>query len=145
MSRAPGYSKRFLRSIKSQIYSSRNNLSPFDSNIAWLCQSTEINNNKHGYRQSRMQKPIGDGIEWAECSLIIRMGCSSFWLDPRYRSRFVSGHSAWWRFGVWDYIQQRKTTCLLSIRISLACSRASKFTTTNMYVCMHVCMHASGK
>ena len=32
--------------------------------------------------------------------------------------------------------QQRKTTCLLSIRKSLACARASKLTTTNMYVCM---------
>ena len=31
--------------------------------------------------------------------------------------------------------QQRKTTCLLSIRKSLACARASKLTTTNMYVC----------
>ena len=29
-------------------------------------------------------------------------------------------------------IQQRKTTCLLSIRKSLACSRALKWTTTNM-------------
>ena len=28
-------------------------------------------------------------------------------------------------------IQQRKTICLLSIRISLACARASKLTTTN--------------
>ena len=30
-------------------------------------------------------------------------------------------------------IQLRKTTCLLSIRKSLACARASKLTTTNMY------------
>ena len=30
-------------------------------------------------------------------------------------------------------IQQRQTTCLLSIRKSLACARASKLTTTNMY------------
>ena len=57
-------------------------------------------------------------------------------------------HSVCWRFGVWDpdgfesCIQQRKTTCLLSIRISLACARASKLTTTNMYVCMYICMHA---
>ena len=32
--------------------------------------------------------------------------------------------------------QQRKTICLLSIRISLACARASKLTTTSMHVCM---------
>ena len=31
-------------------------------------------------------------------------------------------------------LQQRKTTCLLSIRISLACARASKLTTTNIYI-----------
>ena len=43
------------------------------------------------------------------------------------------------RFGVWDpdgfesCIQQRKTTCLLSIRISLACARASKLTTTRQH------------
>ena len=35
-------------------------------------------------------------------------------------------------------ILQRKTTCLLSIRKSLTCARASKLTTTNMYVCMYV-------
>ena len=39
-------------------------------------------------------------------------------------------------------IQQRKKSCLLSIRKSLACARASKLTATNMYVCMYVCMHA---
>ena len=33
-------------------------------------------------------------------------------------------------------IQQRKATCLLSIRKSLACARASKLT-TNMHVCMY--------
>ena len=31
-------------------------------------------------------------------------------------------------------IQQRKTTCLLSILKSLACARASKLTTTNMHI-----------
>ena len=31
-------------------------------------------------------------------------------------------------------IQQRKTTCLLSIRKSLACARGSKLTPTNMYI-----------
>ena len=37
-------------------------------------------------------------------------------------------------------IQQRKTTCLLSIRISLACARASKLTTT---VCLSIIRVAS--
>ena len=51
------------------------NLSPFDSNTACLCQSIEINNNKHVYRQSQVRKPTGNGVEWAECSLIIGTGC----------------------------------------------------------------------
>ena len=50
------------------------NLSPFDSKIACLCQSIEINN-KHVYRQSQVQMPNGSGVEWAECSLIIATGC----------------------------------------------------------------------
>ena len=54
-------------------------------------------------------------------------------------SRFVSEHSVCWRFGVWDLgfkscFQQRNTTCLLSIWISLDCARASKLTTANMYI-----------
>ena len=83
------------------------NLSPFDSNIACLCQSIEINNNMYVYMYVCMY---------------VRM------------------------YGVWDpgfksCIQQRNTTCLLSIWISLACARASKLTTTNMYVWMCVCMN----
>ena len=50
-------------------------LSPFDSNIACLCQSIEINNNKHVYRQSQVRMPNGCGVKWAECSLIIGTGC----------------------------------------------------------------------
>ena len=38
------------------------NLSPFDSNIACLCQSIEINNNKHVYRQSQVRMPNGCGV-----------------------------------------------------------------------------------
>ena len=87
------------------------NLSPFDSKIACLCQSIEINNNKY------------------VCM---------------YVCRFVSEHSVCWRIGVWDpgfksCIQQRNTTCLLSIWISLACTRASKLTTTNMYIARARC------
>ena len=51
------------------------NLSPFDSNIACLCQSIEINNNKRVYRQSQVRKPTGSEVEWAECLLIMGMGC----------------------------------------------------------------------
>ena len=51
------------------------NLSPFDSNIACLCQSIEIKINKYVYRQSQVRMPNGCGVEWAECSLIIGTGC----------------------------------------------------------------------
>ena len=50
------------------------NLSPFDSYIACLCQSIEINN-KHVYRQSQVRKPTGSEVEWAECLLIMGTGC----------------------------------------------------------------------
>ena len=51
------------------------NLSPFDSKIACLYQSIEINDNKHVYHQSQVQKPTGSGVEWAECSMIIETAC----------------------------------------------------------------------
>ena len=41
---------------------------------------------------------------------------------------------------LWDVLrQQRKTTCLLSIRITFACARASNLTTTNMYIARARC------
>ena len=45
----------------------------------------------------------------------------------------------WFRWCRQDIAQQRKTTCLLSIRKSLACARASKLTTTNMYIARARC------
>ena len=51
------------------------NWSPFDLNIACLCQSIEINNNKHVYRQSQVRKSTDSGATWVECSLIIGTGC----------------------------------------------------------------------
>ena len=108
-------------------------LSPFDSNIAFLCQSIEINNNKHDYRQSQVRKPIGSEVEWSECLLIIGTGCRvRFFLAWFTIAQSVcQRHSVCWRIGVWDLgfescIRQRKTACLLSIRSSLAYTRASK-------------------
>ena len=48
------------------------------------------------------------------------------------------------RFGFWDpefkdCIMQRNTSCLLLIWILLACARASKLTTTNMYIARARC------
>ena len=37
-------------------------LSSFDSKSACLCQSIEINYNKHVYRQSQVWKPTGIGV-----------------------------------------------------------------------------------
>ena len=70
---------------------------------------------------------------------------------------FVSGHLVRWRFGFRDSgfescIQQRKTTCLLSIRKSFACVKASKLTTYISYMALiywyniifsksHTCTH----
>ena len=51
------------------------NLSPFDLNIACLCQSIEINNKKYVYRQREVQKSTGSVVKWAECSLIIGTSC----------------------------------------------------------------------
>ena len=51
------------------------NLSPFDLNIACLCQSIEINNNKYVYRLSHVRKSTDSRVKWAECSLIIGTGC----------------------------------------------------------------------
>ena len=51
------------------------NLSPFDLNIACLCQSIEINNNKYVYRQSQVRKSTDSGVKWAECSLITGTSC----------------------------------------------------------------------
>ena len=50
-------------------------LFPFDSKIACLCQSIEVNNNKYVYRQSQVRMPNGSGVRWAECLLIIERGC----------------------------------------------------------------------
>ena len=52
-----------------------NKMSPFDSTIACLCQSIEINNNKHVYRQIQVRMPNGSGVERTEGSLIIGTGC----------------------------------------------------------------------
>ena len=75
-------------------------------------------------------------VKWAECSLIIGTGCrvqvfslildSSVGLSAGIQS---AGDLVSWDPGFKSCIQQRKTTCLLSIWISLACARVSKLTT----------------
>ena len=106
----------------------------------FLCQSIEINNNKHVYRQSQVRKPTCNGVERAECTLIMGTGCRVQVLACSSIAQLVCQR----RFGVCDTgfescIQQRKTTCLLSIRKSLVCDRASKLTTINMYIARAIC------
>ena len=95
-------------------------MSPLDSNIACLCQSIEINNNKHVYRHSQVRKPNGSEVRWAECSLVIGTGCwvqvfslildssVGLWVGIQSAGEYVS-----WDFQFESCIQQRKTTCLL--------------------------------
>ena len=101
-----------------------------------------------------MRKPTSSGLEldWTRTSLG-SSGLNARWSYGRATEfkifsltldssgRFVSGHSVCWRFSSRDLgfescIQQRKTTCFLSIRKSLACASASKC----MYACMYVCI-----
>ena len=125
------------------------NLSPFDSKIACLCQSIEINNNKYVYRQSQVWMPNGSGVRWVECLLIIGTGCRvqlflawSSIAQSVCQQAFSLLKIGFQRpLGFESCSQQRKTTCLLSIRKSLACARASKLTTTNIYIYIYAYMH----
>ena len=118
------------------------NLSRFDSNIACLCQRIEINNNKHVYRQSQVRMLNGFGVEWAECSLIIGKGCRVHIFSLIFDSSvgFSAGIQS-----AGDLVSETlmgsnpafgRGRHLLSFRfeISLACARASKLTTINMYI-----------
>ena len=116
------------------------NLSPFDSTIACLCQTIEINNSTHVYHQRQVRKPTGSGVERAECSLIIVRGYwvqvlslildSSVGLSTGIQHVQSAGDSVPKTLGE-SCIQQRTKMCPLSIRTSLACAWASKLTTIN--------------
>ena len=93
-------------------------------------------NNKHVYRQGQVRKPNGSEVKWLNAhsswgraveflasSSLAQSVCE--WAFSLLENRCLETY----RFE--SCIQQRKTTCLLSIRISIACARASKFTTTN--------------
>ena len=112
-----------------------------------LCQSIEINNNKYVYRQSQVWTPNGSGVRWAECLLIIGTGCRvqvilawSSIAQSVCQQAFSLLKIGFQRPpGFESCSQQRKTTCLLLIRKSLACARASKLTITNMYIARARC------
>ena len=93
----------------------------------------------HVYRQNQVQRPTGNEVKWAECSLIIGTGYQvhvfclildssvGLWVGIQSAGDLLPWFEPW--------IQQRKTTYLLSIRKWLTCARASKLT-THMYVCI---------
>ena len=110
---------------------------------------THTQPHSHGHlhiQLSHVRKPTGSGVEWAECSLMMGRAVEFKFLAWSSITRFVSGHSVCWWFGVWDpglksCIQQWKTTCLHSIWISLACVRASKLSTTQTHKQTHSQRH----
>ena len=114
------------------------NWSPFDSNTACLGQSIEIDN-KHVQHQSQVRKPTGSRVEWAECLLTIWTGCRVqvlAWCSIAHSvcQRAFSLPAIWGlRPWVETCIQQKKATCLLSIRIPLACARALELTRTDLW------------
>ena len=144
------------------------NLSPLDSNIACLCQSIEINNNKHVYRPSQVRMPNGSGVEWAECSLIIGTGCRvqvfSLILDssvslsagiqsagdlvsetlmgsnPAFsRGRQLVSFRFECRLPVPEHRNKQQQTCMFVCMY--ACMHACMYVC--MYACMHVCMYVN--
>ena len=78
---------------------------------------------------SQVRKPIGSEVKWDECSLIIGTGCRVFAWSSRSQSvcKWVFCLLAIWCLRIPSFescIQQRKTTCLISIRKSDRCRLA---------------------
>ena len=123
------------------------NLSPFDSNIACLCQSIENNNNKHVYRQSQVRMPNGCGVEWAECSLIIGTGCRVqvyAWSSIAQSAcqRAFSLLATWCLRPWWVRILPSAEEDNLSpFDSNIACLCQSIEINNNKHVCMYVCMY----
>ena len=124
------------------------NLSPFDLNIACLCQSIEINNNKYVYRQSQVRKPTDSGVKWAECSLIIGTGCRvQVFLSWSSIAQSVF-QQAFSLLAIWclgprvQILHSAEEHNLSPFDSNIACLCQSIELTTNMYACMYVSMHA---
>ena len=138
---------RYLRSwVRILPSAEEDNLSPFDSNIACLCQSIEINNNKYVYRQSQVRKPIGNKVEWAECLLIIGTGCrvQVFAWSSIAQSVCQQAFSllvnrylrSWVRI-----LPSAEEDNLSPFDSNIACLCQSIEINNNKYVCMYVCMY----
>ena len=118
------------------------NLSPFDSKIACLCQ----NNNKYVYRQSQVRMPNGSVVRWAECLLIIGTGCRvqvfSLILDSSVSlSAGIQSAGDWVSETLWVRILLSAEEDNLSpFDSKIACLCQSIEINNNKYVCMYVCI-----
>ena len=123
------------------------NLSPFDSKIGCLCESIEINNYKYVYRQSQVWMPNGSGVSWAECLLIIGMGCGvqvfSLFLDSSVSlSAGIQSVGDWVSEKLWVLILHSAVEDnLFPFDSKIACLCQSIEINNKKYVCMRVCMH----
>ena len=121
----------------------RRQISRFNSKIACLCQSIEINNEMSACLSVCLYVCVCLSVCLYVCICVCLSVCPSVCLSVclyvcMYVCMYVCVYVCMYVFK--SCFQQRNTTCLLSIWISLACARASKLT-TNMYICMYVCMH----
>ena len=122
------------------------NLSPFDSKIARLCQSIKINN-KHVFRQSQVPMPNESGVEWAECSLIIGTGCRvqvfSLILDSSVglSAGILSASDLLSETPV-QILHSAEEDNLSAGDLNIACLCQSIDEINNKHVCMYVCMYA---
>ena len=113
-------------------------LYPFDSNIACRCQSIELTTTNMYFARARCKsqpavktsglnahssKGRAVKFKFLAWSSIAQSVCE--WAFSLLTNRCLETS----RF---ESCIQKKTTCLISIRISLACARASKLTTTNL-------------
>ena len=122
------------------------NLSPFDLNIACLCQSIEINNSKYVYRQSQVRKSTDSGVKWAECSLIIGTGCRVqvlAWssIAQSVCQRALSLLAIWCLGPRVQILHSAEEHNLSPFDLNIACLCQSIEINNSKYVCMYVCMY----
>ena len=117
------------------------NLSPFDLNIACLCQSIEINNNKYVCMYVC-------GVKWAECSLIIGTGCRVqvflAWssIAQSVCQRAFSLLAIWCLGPRLQILHSAEEHNLSPFDLNIACLCQGIEINNNKYVCMYVCMYA---
>ena len=122
------------------------NLSPFDLNIACLCQSIEVNNNKYVYRQIQARKSTDSGAKWAECSLTIGTGCRVqvfAWssIAQSVCQRAFSLLAIWCLAPRVQILHSAEENNLSPFYLNIACLCQSIDINNNKYVCMYECMY----